>query len=58
MIPKKAASSSYDYDRGYKQELDYLYARRSAIDLLIQSLQEYDLSRMLWNDHEKRSKTA
>jgi len=58
MVPKKAPSPSYDYDRGYKQELDYLYARRSAIDLLIQSLQEYDLSRMLWSDYEKRGKTA
>jgi hypothetical protein len=26
----------------YRQELDYLYARRSAIDSLIESLEEYD----------------
>jgi hypothetical protein len=26
----------------YRQELEYLYARRSAIDRLIESLEEYD----------------
>jgi hypothetical protein len=26
----------------YRQELDYLYARRSTIDRLIESLEEYD----------------
>jgi hypothetical protein len=26
----------------YRLELDYLYARRSAIDTLIESLEEYD----------------
>ena len=26
----------------YRQELDFLYARRSAIDSLIESLEEYD----------------
>ncbi len=26
----------------YRMELDYLYARRSAIDTLIESLEEYD----------------
>ena len=26
----------------YRQELEYLYARRSAIDSLIESLEEYD----------------
>jgi hypothetical protein len=26
----------------YRIELDYLYARRSAIDTLIESLEEYD----------------
>jgi hypothetical protein len=29
----------------YRLELDYLYARRSAIDSLIESLEEYDRSR-------------
>jgi len=43
--------------RGQKEQLEYLYARRSAIDSLIRSLQEYDLSRMQWSDFEKR-KTA
>lgn len=26
----------------YRQQLEYLYARRSTIDALIESLQEYD----------------
>jgi hypothetical protein len=38
----------------HEKELEYLYARRSAIDLLINSLQEYDLSRKKWTDCEKR----
>ena len=28
--------------RGFRKELDYLYARRSAIDALIESLEQYD----------------
>lgn len=56
MVPKKTPST-ISSGRGLKQELEYLYERRSAIDLLIQSLQEYDLSRMRWTDFEKR-KTA
>jgi hypothetical protein len=31
--------------RGYQKELDYLYARRVAINTLIQSLEEYDRHR-------------
>ena len=58
MVHKKAPVTASTYDQGYERELDYLYARRSAIDLLIQSLQEYDLSRLRWSDYEKNSKTA
>jgi hypothetical protein len=33
--------------RGVRKELNYLYARRSTIDALIQSLEEYDRFRAL-----------
>ena len=56
MVPKKAASAM-PQESGHEQELEYLYERRSAIDLLIRSIQEYDLSQMRWTDFEKR-KTA
>jgi len=41
MFAKKAPSSSTS-TRGNRKELDYLYARKSAIDALIQSLEDYD----------------
>jgi hypothetical protein len=41
MLVKKKAPASVSA-RVYRQELDYLYARRSAIDSLIESLEEYD----------------
>jgi hypothetical protein len=53
MLVKKAPTSSRP-DSGRKQKLDYLYARRSAIDDLIRTLQEYDLSRMRWDDYSKQ----
>jgi hypothetical protein len=56
MVLKKAPSTD-SHGGVHKKELDYLYARRSAIDSLMRSLQEYDLSQMLWTDFEKR-KTA
>jgi hypothetical protein len=56
MLVKKAPSTAPS-DYAYERELEYLYARRSAINTLIRSLQEYDLSRVLWNEHEKQ-KTA
>jgi hypothetical protein len=34
----------------YRKELEYLYARRSAIDSLIESLEEYDRFRMTGGD--------
>ena len=33
--------------RGVRKELEHLYSRRSAIDALIQSLEEYDRFRAL-----------
>jgi len=53
MLVKKAPTSSRAHT-GNKRELDYLYARRSAIDELIKTLQEYDLSRMRWDDYLKQ----
>lgn len=41
----KKAPVAISSGRGYKTELDYLYARRVAIDALIQSLEEYDRHR-------------
>jgi len=58
MLVKKAPNTSSRPDRGRKQELDYLYARRSAIDELIRTLQEYDLSRMRWDDFSNKQQTA
>lgn len=36
--------------RGVRKELEHLYSRRSAIDALIQSLEEYDRFRALRMD--------
>jgi hypothetical protein len=40
MLAKKAPSASQN--RGYRKTLDYLHARKSAIDALIESLEGYD----------------
>jgi hypothetical protein len=40
MLVKKPPSSSPD--RGCRKSLDYLYARKSAIDAAIQSLEDYN----------------
>jgi hypothetical protein len=40
--------------RSYQKELDYLYARRSVIDTLIQSLVEYDRHRIKRVDDRKQ----
>jgi len=55
MFAKKALSSP-THDRTYRKELEYLYARRTAIDTLIESLEEYDRFRAI-RDMPKR-KTA
>lgn len=47
MVAKNdAAPPNPSAARSYKQELDALYARRSAIDTLIKSLQNYDRFRV------------
>ena len=53
MIAKKGSPTSPD--RLNRKELEYLYARRTAIDSLIQSLQDYDRfrARRLEEPHRK-----
>jgi hypothetical protein len=54
MFAKKAHSASAPA-RTYRKELEYLYARRSAIDTLIQSLEEYDRYRSIRAENRKKS---
>jgi len=42
MLAKKGLSPTSPKAQMNRKELDYLYARRAAIDCLIQSLEEYD----------------
>jgi len=46
MLSQKKVPISLIPSRSLKKELDYLYARRSAIDTLIQSLEGYNRSQM------------
>jgi hypothetical protein len=41
MFAKKAPTPTSS-SRTYRKELEYLYARRTTLDVLIQSLEEYD----------------
>jgi hypothetical protein len=43
LVNKDVEPASHTDERGYEQELKDLYARRYAIDMLIQSLQNYRL---------------
>jgi len=56
MLVKKGLSSPSPA-RPNRKELQYLYARRTAIDTLIQSLEEYDRFRARRVEEPKR-KTA
>ena len=56
MVANKALSSAVP-DRTYRKELEYLYARRSAIDSLIETLEEYNRFRTVRTAPQKR-KTA
>lgn len=42
MLSAKKSTMTLNPIRNHQRELDRLYARRSAIDLLIASLEEYD----------------
>ena len=41
MLSKKSPLIS-NYDPSFRKQLEYLYARRSVIDTLIESLEQYD----------------
>ena len=56
MLVKKGASPPSP-TRQNRKELEYLYARRTAINTLIQSLEEYDRFRARRTEEQKR-KTA
>ncbi len=54
MLVKKSPLITLNPMRSYQKELDYLYARRSVIDTLIQSLVEYDRHRIKRVDDRKQ----
>jgi hypothetical protein len=54
MLVKKSPPITLNPMRNYQKELDYLYARRSVIDTLIQSLVEYDRHRIKRVDDRKQ----
>ena len=54
MLVKKSPPITLNPMRSYQKELDYLYARRSVIDTLIQSLVEYDRHRIKRVDDRKQ----
>ena len=47
------ASANLPARTAYRKELEYLYARRLAIDTLIESLQDYDRYRVVRTDERK-----
>jgi hypothetical protein len=53
MFAKKEPPASPSFPE-YRKELEYLYARRSAIDSLIESLQDYDRFRAVSPDSGER----
>ena len=54
MFAKKALTSPAPA-RTYRKELEYLYARRTAIDTLIQSLEEYDRFRSIRDNPPRKT---
>jgi hypothetical protein len=46
MLATKKAPVNVAQPRGFQKELEHLYARRSAIDALIASLETYDRYRV------------
>ena len=57
MLPAKKAPVRLTPSRISRKNLEHLYAKRSAIDALIQSLEEYDRYRVKRGGEVKR-KTA
>lgn len=52
MFPKKPAFP--DPGRGNRKKLEYLNARKSALDSLIQSLEDYDRFRSVPMDRKRK----
>ena len=52
--PEKRSSLVVLPLRGFRRELEQLYARRSAIETLIESLERYERSQMKTEDQRKR----
>ena len=46
MPPAKKSPVTIDRSKDYARELEYLYARKTAIDSLIASLEEYERYRV------------
>lgn len=42
MLGKKASPMTSTGDPNYRKKLEYLYARRSTLDTLIRTLEQYD----------------
>jgi hypothetical protein len=53
MFAKKVLTSPIPA-RPFRKELEYLYARRTAIDTLIESLEQYDRFRAIRAESPKR----
>jgi hypothetical protein len=57
MSPEKKSDSTRKPSRDYRRELKYLYARKSAVDAVIESLEAYDRYRAA-SPKNRRRKTA
>jgi hypothetical protein len=55
MLSAKKKTVTIDTVRDYQRELEFLYARKSAIDGLIESLEEYERYRTAKPDRQRKS---
>jgi hypothetical protein len=55
MLSAKRKTVTIDTVRDYQRELEHLYARKSAIDSLIESLEEYQRHRTVKPDRQRKS---
>lgn len=58
MLAKKELPPSSPAPLAYRKELEYLYARRLAIDVLIESLQDYNRFRAIRTSERQQQQTA
>jgi hypothetical protein len=58
MSPEKRVPIVMIPTRGFKRELERLYARRTAIESLIRSLEDYDRSYRVRSVTERKRKSA